>query len=111
MLTQGIERARGQLSDQESKLASIKRRRITDPQKQANVQTMELELEAARKNYQDLLAKKYTADLTADMTNRAQGERITEIQPADFPEAPDFPNIFSFVGGGFGGGLALGIGL
>jgi len=111
VLTQGIERARGQLSDQQSELASIKRRRITDPQKQANVQTIELELEAARKNYQDLLAKKYTADLTADMTNRAQGERMTEIQPASLPDVPDFPNILSFVGGGFGGGLALGIGL
>jgi hypothetical protein len=43
---------------------------------------MEIEFESAKRNYQDLLAKKYTADLTANMTNRAQGERMTEIQPA-----------------------------
>lgn len=111
VLTQGIDRARGQLSDQESKLASMKRHRITDPRQQANLQTMELELEVSRKNYQGLLLKKYTADLTADMTNQAQGERMTEIQPASLPDVPDFPNVLPFVGGGLGGGLALGIGL
>jgi uncharacterized protein involved in exopolysaccharide biosynthesis len=72
---------------------------------------MQIELEVAQKNYQDLLAKKYTADLTADMTNQAQGERMSEIQPASFPDTPDFPNISSFVGGGLGGGLVLGVGL
>jgi hypothetical protein len=111
VLTRGIDSARRELGDQESKLASIKRHRITDPQQQANLQTMQLELDVARKNYQDLLIKKYTADLTADMTNQAQGERMTEIQPASFPDRPDFPNVFPFVGGGLGGGLALGIGL
>lgn len=111
VLTQGIDRARRQLSDQESKLASQKRHRIADPQQQANLQIMQIELEVAQKNYQDLLVKKYTADLTADMTNQAQGERMTEIQPASFPESPDFPHIYPFVGGGLGGGLVLGVGL
>lgn len=111
VLTQGIDSARRQLNDQESKLAATKRRRSTDPQQQANLQTMELEVNVAQKNYQELLAKQYTADLTADMTNQAQGERMTEIQPASLPDTPDFPNIFSFVGGGLGGGLVLGVGL
>jgi hypothetical protein len=111
VLTQGIDRARRQLGDQESKLASQKRHGIADPQQQANIQIMQIELEVAQKNYQDLLAKKYTADLTADMTNQAQGERMSEIQPASLPDTPDFPNIFSFVGGGLGGGLVLGVGL
>jgi capsular polysaccharide biosynthesis protein len=67
--------------------------------------------ENAAKNYQDLLAKKSTADLTANMTNQAQGERMTEIQPASFPDAPSFPDLLKFIGGGLAGGLALGIGL
>ncbi len=67
--------------------------------------------ENAAKTYQDLLAKKSTADLTAHMTNQAQGERMTEIQPASFPDSPTFPNIWMFLGGGLAGGLALGAGL
>jgi uncharacterized protein involved in exopolysaccharide biosynthesis len=67
--------------------------------------------ENAAKTYQDLLAKKSTADLTAHMTNQAQGERMTEIQPASFPDSPSFPNSLMFIGGGLAGGLALGLGL
>jgi uncharacterized protein involved in exopolysaccharide biosynthesis len=66
--------------------------------------------ENAAKTYQELLAKKATADLTAHMTNQAQGERMTEIQPANFPESPSFPNLLMFIGGGLAGGMALGAG-
>jgi hypothetical protein len=111
VLTQGIETARLQLNDEGSKLAAMKSHRVMNPQQQANLQTMEIEFESAKRNYQDLLAKKYTADLTANMTNQAQGERMTEIQPASFPDIPDFPSVFPFVGGGLGSGLALGIAL
>jgi uncharacterized protein involved in exopolysaccharide biosynthesis len=65
----------------------------------------------AAKSYQDLLAKKSTADLTAHMTNQAQGERMSEIQPANFPDSLSFPNMLMFIGGGLAAGLALGIGL
>jgi uncharacterized protein involved in exopolysaccharide biosynthesis len=64
--------------------------------------------ENAAKSYQDLLAKKSTADLTANMTNQAQGERMREIQPASLPDSPSFPNMLMFIGGGFAAGLALG---
>jgi hypothetical protein len=67
--------------------------------------------ENAAKTYQDLLTKKATADLTAHMTNQAQGERMTEIQPASFPDAPSFPNLLMFIGGGLAAGLALGVGI
>jgi uncharacterized protein involved in exopolysaccharide biosynthesis len=65
----------------------------------------------AAKSYQDLLAKKSTADLTANMTNQAQGERMREIQPANLPDSPTFPNLLMFLGGGLAAGLGLGFGL
>ncbi len=65
----------------------------------------------AAKAYQDLLTKKSTADLTAHMTNQAQGERMSEIQPASFPDSPSFPNGLMFIGVGLAAGLALGMGL
>ena len=45
------------------------------------------------------------------MTNQAQGERMTEIQPASFPDAPSFPNLLMFIGGGLAAGLVLGVGI
>ena len=64
----------------------------------------------ATKAYQDLLAKKSTADLTANMTSQAQGEQMREIQAASLPDAPSFPVLWIFVVGGLGAGLAIGVG-
>lgn len=65
----------------------------------------------AQKSYQDLLAKKSTADLTVKMTNQSEGERMFNLNPANLPDAPSFPNRWLFAGGGLGAGLALGFGL
>ena len=65
----------------------------------------------AQKTYQDLLAKKSTADLTVKMTNQSEGERMFNLNPANLPDSPSFPNRLLFAGGGLGAGLALGIGL
>lgn len=65
----------------------------------------------AQKDYQDLLAKKSTADLTIKMTNQSEGEQMLPLNPANFPDAPSFPNRLLFAAGGLGAGLALGIGL
>ena len=63
----------------------------------------------ARKNYDDLLGKKSTADLTVKMTNQAQGERMFPLNPANLPDAPSFPNRLLFAAAGLGAGLALGL--
>jgi len=65
----------------------------------------------AQKNYQALLANKSKADLTVNMTNQSQGERMLIVNPANLPDSPSFPNPWLFAGGGLGAGLALGIGL
>jgi polysaccharide chain length determinant protein (PEP-CTERM system associated) len=65
----------------------------------------------AQKSYQDLLAKKSTADLTVKMTNQSEGERMFNLDPAYLPESPSFPNRWLFAGGGLAAGLAFGIGL
>lgn len=65
----------------------------------------------AQKNYQDLLAKKSTADLTVKMNNQSQGERMFPLNPANLPDSPSFPNRLLFAAGGLGVGLALGVAL
>jgi polysaccharide chain length determinant protein (PEP-CTERM system associated) len=65
----------------------------------------------AQKDYQDLLAKKSTANLTIKMTNQSEGEQMLPLNPANLPDDPSFPNRLLFAGGGLGAGLGLGIGL
>jgi len=64
--------------------------------------------DTAQKNYQDLLAKKNSADLTVNMNNQAQGEQMALLAPANLPESPSFPNFWLFTGGGLLVGLVLG---
>jgi capsular polysaccharide biosynthesis protein len=45
------------------------------------------------------------------MTNQSEGERMFNLNPADLPDSPSFPNRLLFAGGGLGAGLALAIGL
>jgi succinoglycan biosynthesis transport protein ExoP len=45
------------------------------------------------------------------MTNQSEGERMFNLNPANLPDSPSFPNRWRFAGGGLGAGLALGLGL
>jgi polysaccharide chain length determinant protein (PEP-CTERM system associated) len=65
----------------------------------------------AQKTYQELLAKKSSADLTVKMNNQAVGERMFPLNPADLPDSPSFPKRFIFALGGLGAGLAIGAGI
>jgi polysaccharide chain length determinant protein (PEP-CTERM system associated) len=65
----------------------------------------------AQKTYQDLLAKKSSADLTVKMNDQSQGERMFQLNPAGLPDSPSFPNRPLLAGGGLGAALALGFGL
>jgi len=65
----------------------------------------------AQKNYEDLLAKKSSADLTVKMNNQAVGERMFPLQAADLPDSPSFPNRLFFALGGLAAGLGIGAGI
>lgn len=67
--------------------------------------------DTAEKFYNDLLAKKSQSEMQTAMERDQEGEQMRLQIPADLPDAPSFPNRLMFAGGGFGGGLALGIGL
>jgi len=72
---------------------------------------LERDLQNAQKSYQDLLANKSKADLTVNMTNQSQGERMSIVNAANLPDSPSFPVRWMFALGGLGAGLALGCGL
>lgn len=65
----------------------------------------------AKDIYDDRLRKRDNARMASNLERRQQGETFNILDPASLPEKPSFPNRPLFAGGGFVGGLALGIGL
>jgi uncharacterized protein involved in exopolysaccharide biosynthesis len=65
--------------------------------------------DSAQKFYQDLLAKKSSADLGKQMESHAEGEQLSIGQSATKSETPAFPNRILFAAGGLGASLGLGL--
>jgi protein tyrosine kinase modulator len=63
----------------------------------------------SKANYDDLLKKKNESAMATSMVMQQRGERFQVIDPASFPQKPDFPNRLKFCGIGLGIGLALGV--
>ena len=61
--------------------------------------------------YNDLLKKRQSAGVAGDLENQQQSEQFRVYDPPSLPDQPSFPKKIIFVGGGLGGGLALGLGI
>ncbi len=59
--------------------------------------------------YNDLLRKHDQAAVSRDLNRQQQGEQFRVLDPPSLPMSPSFPKKPLFAGGGFGGGLALGL--
>src|SRR6202050_5665805 len=60
----------------------------------------------SKANYDDLLKKKNESAMATVMVVQQRGERFQVIDPASFPQKPEFPNRLKFCGIGLGIGLA-----
>ncbi len=67
--------------------------------------------QTALDSYNDLLKKRDASAMSGDLNREQQGEQFSVLDPANLPESPSFPKRPLFALGGFGGGLALGVGL
>lgn len=67
--------------------------------------------QAALESYNDLQKKRDTSAMATDLERKQEGEQFSLLDPANLPSEPFFPNRPLFAMGGFGGGLALGLGL
>ena len=92
-------------------IAALQGRLSLSPAVEQQFEELTRDYSTAKKSYEDLLADKSKADMTANMTSQAQGERMDEIQPASYPDTQSFPNRLLFAGGGLAAGLALGGGI
>ncbi len=92
----------------QQEIATYQGRVSLSPAVEEQYKQLTRDYDIAQKSYQDLLEKKGAADLTVQMNNQSQGERMFPIEPAEFPDAPSFPNRLFFALGGLGAGLGLG---
>jgi uncharacterized protein involved in exopolysaccharide biosynthesis len=67
--------------------------------------------QAALESYNDLQKKRDTSAMATDLERKQEGEQFRVLDPASLPSKPFFPDRQLFAMGGFGGGLALGLGL
>jgi polysaccharide chain length determinant protein (PEP-CTERM system associated) len=67
--------------------------------------------QTALDSYNDLLKKRQESSMATQLEHDQQGELLRVLDPANLPDKPSFPNRPLFALGGFGGGLALGLGL
>jgi len=95
----------------QQEIATYQGRVSLSPAVEEQYKALTRDYDNGQKSYQDLLAKKSSADMTVKMTNQSEGERMFPLNPANLPDSPSFPNRWLFAGGGLGAGLALGIGL
>jgi polysaccharide chain length determinant protein (PEP-CTERM system associated) len=61
--------------------------------------------------YNDLLKKRDQSAMSTDLEKSQQSEQFQVLDPANLPDKPSFPKKPLFIGGGFGAGLVLGLGL
>jgi polysaccharide chain length determinant protein (PEP-CTERM system associated) len=67
--------------------------------------------QAALEFYNNLSKNRQQADMASNLERRQESEQFRVLDPARFPDRPSFPKQINFLAGGFGGGLALGLGL
>src|SRR5208282_2016112 len=67
--------------------------------------------QTAQDFYNDLLKKRDQSAMATDLERQQEGEQFRVLDPANLPDKPAFPNRLFFTLGGFGGGLAFGLGL
>lgn len=81
----------------------------SSPQVEEQEKELTRDYQTAQAFYDSLQAKINQSQMAVDMEHRQQGEGITVLDAANFPDSPTFPKQSVFAMGGLGGGLALGL--
>jgi polysaccharide chain length determinant protein (PEP-CTERM system associated) len=104
-----IAQATGDQKRLQSQIQVYQNRTAMSPGIEEQYKLLTRDYDNAQNLYRDLLTKKSSSELAANMESQQQGEQMHVLNPAGLPESPSFPNRLLFAGGGLGAGLALGI--
>ncbi|MBE7184191.1 MAG: lipopolysaccharide biosynthesis protein [Methylobacterium mesophilicum] len=103
-----IARERGSI---ETELASLGKSITATPANQTTLNALERSRDNVQAQYNTAVAKLAEASTGKQIEMRAKGGRISVIEPATPPNAPESPKQKKIVAMGLGAGIALGLGL
>ena len=104
-----IAQATGDQKRLQSQIQVYQNRTAMSPGIEEQYKLLTRDYDNAQNLYRDLLTKKSSSELAANMESQQQGEQMHVLNPAGLPSDPSFPNRPLFAGGGLAAGLALGI--
>ena len=93
----------------EQQVRTYESRLQSSPQVEAQYKELTRDHETALEFYNSLLKKMNESSMATALEQRQQGEQFRVMDPPNLPDAPTFPNPIVFAGGGFTGGLFLGL--
>ena len=93
----------------EQQVRTYESRLQSSPQVEAQYKELSRDHDTALEFYNSLLKKMNESSMATALEQRQQGEQFSVIDPPNLPDAPTFPNPVIFAGGGFAGGLFLGL--
>lgn len=95
-----------QIQDQ---IRGLQGRIESSPMVEQQIKELTRNHQAALDFYNDLAKKTETSEMGGKLTHQQQSETFRVLDPPSAPQTPSFPNKLYFMGGGFGGGLFLGL--
>jgi polysaccharide biosynthesis transport protein len=100
-----------QIKQEEEQISQYQSRLNLTPVREQQLTDLESQYNLAKKNYDDLYAKKTESALATDLQKDQQGQQFKLIDPPNLPTKPFSPNRLVIAFGGLAGGIALGIAL
>jgi len=103
-----LTKRQAQIQDQ---VRSVQGRLQASPMVEQQLKELTRSYQTASDIYNGLLKKRADAAMATEMEHQQQGETFKVQDAPSLPSSPSFPNKSLFTGGGFGGGLALSLGI
>src|SRR6266571_3835558 len=101
-----LTKRQGQIQDQ---IKVLEGRIQSSPMVEQQLKELTRSYQSALDFYNELLKKQQNSAMATDLAHQQQGEQFRVLDPPSLPTQPSSPKILNFVGGGLGGGMALGL--
>lgn len=93
----------------EQQVRTYESRLQSSPQVEAAYKQLTRDHDTALEFYNSLLKKMNESSMATALEQHQQGEQFRVMDPPNLPDEPTFPNPFVFAGGGFTGGVFIGL--
>jgi uncharacterized protein involved in exopolysaccharide biosynthesis len=95
----------------QTQIGVLQARVQASPVVEQQLKEMTRNYQSALEFYNELLKKNNNSMMAEDLQHQQEGEQFRVLDPPSLPDRPSFPKKTMFLGGGFGAGFALGVGI